>query len=827
MFLNSYLNTTNPFVPSFLNTNPPKISSLSSFRCIHKTFLQYSKQKSTKCICLYNATPNSDKIKIAPKSLDNKFGLNSGVAWDSLKLLEWPKLCEAVAAFAGTTLGKESLKNQLCSLHISEEQSEGLLSETSAGIELLNYYGSGLDFTGLHTAEIKSAIDRLERGFVMDGKEALAIAALLQFSTGIKNTLKIALEEDAQWYNKFMPLTEMINEIVGNQALVQTILRLVDEEGLLKDDALYGLMSSVLWNGRDESSSQDVSYIDGRWCIRLSVDHPTGFQGLLLRSGSGVEKYVEPVSAVPLNDELAQARALVSKAEHEVLANLTDKVLPLLDQIKLLLSTIVQLDVIISRAKYSLTFGGRKPTLSFVNCNGISHSDESNVENCHGGDGNIADDWLLHLRNVYHPLLLKRHHDSVQNIKKQISAYASKLQRATAHAENISSQENLESHIKSLESKVATLQAGRPIPVDILVRRKTKVAIITGPNTGGKTAVMKTVGLAALMARRGLYVLAAEPVKIPCFDFIFADIGDEQSLSQSLSTFSGHLKQIMRIRAQSTGRSLVLLDEVGAGTNPLEGAALGMSLLESFADSGSLLTVATTHQGELKALKYSNDRFENVSVEYDEEKMRPTYKLLWGIPGRSNAISIAERLGLPTHILDSARKIYGTASAEINKVITDLEGAKQDFQEDLLAAEYYLMQSRLLYQRLMAVNERISEYSSLQQHRKTQEISVAAANARSALHRIVRNFRESEGKISVAAASSAESAKMEVPVESSMDYMSENTNQVPYVGQVLHSPSLGTKVKVLGINESKNEVLVQFGYLKCKLSLSEWRNLEV
>ncbi|XP_057859461.1 uncharacterized protein LOC131068309 isoform X4 [Cryptomeria japonica] len=764
MFLNSYLNTTNPFVPSFLNTNPPKISSLSSFRCIHKTFLQYSKQKSTKCICLYNATPNSDKIKIAPKSLDNKFGLNSGVAWDSLKLLEWPKLCEAVAAFAGTTLGKESLKNQLCSLHISEEQSEGLLSETSAGIELLNYYGSGLDFTGLHTAEIKSAIDRLERGFVMDGKEALAIAALLQFSTGIKNTLKIALEEDAQWYNKFMPLTEMINEIVGNQALVQTILRLVDEEGLLKDDAssdlrrarnqvrileqrLYGLMSSVLWNGRDESSSQDVSYIDGRWCIRLSVDHPTGFQGLLLRSGSGVEKYVEPVSAVPLNDELAQARALVSKAEHEVLANLTDKVLPLLDQIKLLLSTIVQLDV--------------------------------------------------------------------------------KLQRATAHAENISSQENLESHIKSLESKVATLQAGRPIPVDILVRRKTKVAIITGPNTGGKTAVMKTVGLAALMARRGLYVLAAEPVKIPCFDFIFADIGDEQSLSQSLSTFSGHLKQIMRIRAQSTGRSLVLLDEVGAGTNPLEGAALGMSLLESFADSGSLLTVATTHQGELKALKYSNDRFENVSVEYDEEKMRPTYKLLWGIPGRSNAISIAERLGLPTHILDSARKIYGTASAEINKVITDLEGAKQDFQEDLLAAEYYLMQSRLLYQRLMAVNERISEYSSLQQHRKTQEISVAAANARSALHRIVRNFRESEGKISVAAASSAESAKMEVPVESSMDYMSENTNQVPYVGQVLHSPSLGTKVKVLGINESKNEVLVQFGYLKCKLSLSEWRNLEV
>lgn len=226
-------------------------------------------------------------------------------------------------------------------------------------------------------------------------------------------------------------------------------------------------------------------------------------------------------------------------------------------------------------------------------------------------------------------------------------------------------------------------------------------------------------------------------------------------------------------------------------------------------------------------MKYSDDRFENVSVEYDEENLRPTYKLLWGIPGRSNAIRIAERLGLPAHILDSARKIYGAASAEINKVITDLESAKQDFQEDLLAAEYYLKQSRLLYQRLIAVNERIMEYSFLQQHRKTKEISIAAANARSALHRIVRNFRESGSGTSFAAASSAESAKMEVPVESSKDYKPENANQVPYVGQVLHSPSLGTKVKVLEVNESKNEVLVQFGYLKCKLGLSEWRNSKV
>ncbi|KAH9321779.1 hypothetical protein KI387_016418, partial [Taxus chinensis] len=548
---------------------------------------------------------------------------------------------------------------------------------------------------------VKSAINRLERGLAIDGKEALAIAVLLQFSDGLKNTLKRALKEDEQWYIRFMPLTEMINDMVSNQALVQIILRLVDDEGLLRDDAspglkkarnqvrileqrLYVLMNRVLLNDRDENSSQEISYIDGRWCVRLGVDQPTGFQGLLLRSGSGAEKYVEPVSAVPLNDELAQARALVSKAEGDVLMYLTEKaclvvtyraqfvmytaqVLANLDQIELLLNSVVQFDVIISRAKYSLTYGGTKPSLSFINANGLSTSDKSDAENWHDTNGNIADDWVLQLRNVYHPLLLKRHHDSIQNIKQKISAYASQLRRMRVHAGNISSRERLESHVKSLESKVATLEADRPIPVDILVRRKTKVLIITGPNTGGKTVVMKTVGLAALMARCGLYVLAAEPVRIPCFDFVFADIGDEQSLSQSLSTFSGHLQQIKRIRAQSTGQSLVLLDEVGAGTNPLEGAALGMSLLESFSDGGSLLTVATTHQGELKTLKYSNDKFENACVEFDEENLRPTFKLLWGIPGRSNAISIAERLGLPTHILESARKIYGTASAEINK----------------------------------------------------------------------------------------------------------------------------------------------------------------
>jgi len=196
------------------------------------------------------------------------------------------------------------------------------------------------------------------------------------------------------------------------------------------------------------------------------------------------------------------------------------------------------------------------------------------------------------------------------------------------------------------------------IPVDLLISPHIRVVTITGPNTGGKTVTLKTLGLAALMAKVGLFVPAREPVEMPWFDQVLADIGDEQSLQQSLSTFSGHIRRISRIlNALGTGEqdletpnSLVLLDEVGAGTDPAEGSALAIALLQYLADHAQL-TVATTHFGELKALKYEDQRFENASVEFDDATLSPTYRLLWGIPGRSNALAIALRLGLKAEVV--------------------------------------------------------------------------------------------------------------------------------------------------------------------------------
>nr|GME09651.1 endonuclease MutS2 [Ipomoea batatas] len=390
--------------------------------------------------------------------------------------------------------------------------------------------------------------------------------------------------------------------------------------------------------------------------------------------------------------------------------------------------------------------------------------------------------------------------------------------------------------------QVAKVKQAPPVPVDIFIAQNTKVLVITGPNTGGKTICLKTVGLAAVMAKSGLYVLSSEPVKIPWFDYVLADIGDEQSLSQSLSTFSGHLKQISKIQSCSTNMSLVLLDEVGAGTNPLEGAALGMSLLESFAEAGTLLTVATTHHGELKTLKYSNEAFENACMEFDEVKLKPTYKILWGVPGRSNAINIAERLGIPKVILDNARELYGVANAEINEVILDMERFKQKFHEQIHEAQHYLKVSRELHKKLLVTRKRITEHGIEQRYRKMEEMSRVAAAARSALHRRARQFRASprqpsetnsnNGQYTSALESDNTNKTLEIETceatmaESAVDNLKPRVSAqkragLPNVGDAVHIVSLGRKAVVLKVDSSRDEIVVQAGNLKLKLKVSD------
>ena len=214
------------------------------------------------------------------------------------------------------------------------------------------------------------------------------------------------------------------------------------------------------------------------------------------------------------------------------------------------------------------------------------------------------------------------------------------------------------------------------VPVDIFVEKGVSAIVITGPNTGGKTASMKALGIVSLMSRAGLGIPASGSVILPAFDNVYGDIGDEQSLRKNLSTFSSHVTHIRDISRRCTERSLVLLDELGTGTDPMEGSALGAAIVKHFVDK-SLLTICTTHFGHVSSLKFLDARVENAAVDFDPGTLRPTYQIIWGASGESNAFHIAESFGLQEEVLSEARELAASSSAAAGPDLTEtLEGLK-------------------------------------------------------------------------------------------------------------------------------------------------------
>jgi len=698
----------------------------------------------------------------------------------TLSVLEYPKILARLADFCDFSASADLART----LQPTSDFEDALarLAETSEARTLL--VTSDLTIGGAH--DIREQVDQAAHGGVLDPKELLDVQSTL-----------VSMRDLRRFFGKHAEASPHLADIAcrlpAPTGVIESISRCIADNGEVADGAsprLYDLRRQVrvahdrlmsrlqryLTDSSTASKLQDsvITQRDGRYVIPLRAEFKGQVKAIIHdQSSTGATLFVEPLAVVELNNAFREAQVAERDEVRRVLAELSALVGELAGEIVPGVVALAELDLAFAKAKYADEIKANEPVL-----HPIKESRKPRTEN------RIAD--------------------------------AGGLQATT----------NQPPSIRLLHARHPLLDPETVVPITIDAAPGTFALVITGPNTGGKTVTLKTVGLLAVMAQSGLHIPAQSGSELPCFQAVYADIGDEQSIEQSLSTFSGHITNIVHILKKADKRSLVILDELGAGTDPQEGAALARAILSSLLREG-ITTFVATHFPELKTFAHTTSGVVNASLEFNVQTLRPTYKLTIGLPGRSNALAIAQRLGLPQEIINVAKSEINPDDLRADKLIGDIHRQRKIAFKESEKAEKARSEVRRLEHDLEERLEKIEDERQevLEQARAEGELEVELLKVQLKLlkgelkraRQPLDAIKEIEKKV--------EAVEEEIQKPVSRKHKAESSHGKPVsheplkVGEKVLLKRLGNEGTILSLDEDEAEI--QAGQLRMRVPLEE------